>query len=121
MTNTVWTPSQEIIEEANLTQSMRELNFSDFKKFHQWSTENFQEFWRYVIHKLKIVFQTTPTDICDLSAGIESPCWFPQAKMNIAESCFTAPKEYTALLFQQNNQIQTQRRRAEKRGIIFFD
>src|SRR5262249_45952454 len=51
-------------------------------------------------------FSKTADQICDFVNGIETPQWFPGAKLNIVDSCFAAPSAATALLYQVDNQLQ---------------
>jgi acetyl-CoA synthetase len=92
-------PDAAWIKTTNLYQSMMECNFKTVRDFHTWSSEHYLEFWQYVIDKLNIVFHKKPQKICDLQAGVESPSWFPDATLNIAESCFTATPEKIAIIY----------------------
>jgi acetyl-CoA synthetase len=85
---------------THLTQTLQELNIPTLEKFHRWTVDHHDEFVKYCLTKLKIVFQKQPKSICDLSKGVESPRWFPDAKMNIAESCFNASPEKIAIICQ---------------------
>lgn len=98
-----WTPTADFIKTTNLAQAMAQLKMSDFKTFHAWSVHHYEKYWHYVIKTLGILFREPPTGICDLSHGIETPHWLPAAKFNIADSCFIATPEKTALLFQDEN------------------
>jgi acetyl-CoA synthetase len=84
---------------------MKELGFKNLKDFHAWSVSHYMDFWQYVVEKLGVVFKQPPAQICDLSKGVESPLWFPHAKMNIAESCFTAPSEQIAIYIKEKGKI----------------
>lgn len=100
-------PDQAFIKTTNLAKSMAELNIKTVKEFHRWSVNHFEDFWQHVIDKLHISFAPKPKKICDLSQGIESPRWFPGAKLNIVNSCFNAPPEKTAIIYlNKNNQLE---------------
>ncbi len=92
-------PDEKLIQKTHLAQWMNELNFSDFNTFHAWSVEHYAEFWQRIIQVLKIVFKTPPKKIVDLPQGVWHPQWLPGAKLNIADSCFTAPLHNTALIY----------------------
>ena len=98
-----WMPTQEIIENSNINKFMTESDMQDIHSFHRWSVGHYQDFWRNVVNKLHIHFTKKSPQICDLSAGVESPRWFPDAELNIANSCFTAPSSATALLCQDQH------------------
>lgn len=96
-------PSNELLQQANLSKLMVELNLNTVKKFHQWSVKHFEDFWQRMITQLNIIFFKPQATICDLSNGVESPKWLPGAKMNIAESCFTAAPEKIAIISQKKS------------------
>lgn len=98
-----WTPTQEIISSANISKFMTETGMKDIKSFHHWTTHQFQDFWRTIIDKLQIVFDRKYDVICDLSQGVESPSWLSNAKLNIVNSCFTAPKTAAAIIYEDAN------------------
>lgn len=99
-----WLPSPALIETANITQWMKDLDLPDVKDFHEWTTENLSPFWGKVVEELDIVFETKPNQICDLSKGVESPHWFPDTRMNITASCFNADPAQTAILYQDHHE-----------------
>lgn len=95
-----WLPSKDVIAAANISKFMSVLNIHDVKTFHQWTIDNYQDFWQGIIHQLGIVFNREPEQICDLTHGIESPRWLPEAKLNITNSCFTADPSAIALIYE---------------------
>lgn len=96
-----WIPEPEFIATTNLYKVMRELHFQQPSEFHAWSVKQHADFIGLMLQKLEIIFQKKPKKICDLSQGVESPNWLIDAKMNIAESCFKAPADKTAILCQK--------------------
>jgi len=101
-------PPRDIIASANISRSMSKLGMKDVKSFHQWTVHHYQDFWRAVVEALHIVFDKKPDAVCDLSKGIESPAWFPGAKLNIANSCFNADKSSPAIIYEDaNNKLVT--------------
>ena len=98
-----WFPSEAYLEKTNIFQAMKELKINDYKSFHRWSVEHFQEFWAYTIKKLSIQFTVPYQKICDLSDGVEQPHWLTKAKFNIVDSCFNADKNAIAVIYQVEN------------------
>lgn len=98
-----WQPSTRELTESNIARLMKEFDFSDVKNFHQWSAESYESFWKIMLEKLPIIFKNSPTKICDLTQGIESPSWFPDAKLNIADSCFSATDSTIAIICQDHD------------------
>jgi acetyl-CoA synthetase len=95
-----WFPSQEQIAATNIAALMNELNIASYSELHNWSSKNRAEFWEVMIRRLKICLKEKYTQIVDLSQGVESPQWLVGARLNIVESCFQAPKDDTAIIFQ---------------------
>src|SRR5262249_55394420 len=83
-----WFPDKEIVDNSNIFKAIKELNLSNYKEFHRYSVEQWENFWDYTIKKLGIKFHTSYENICDLSKGFTKPNWLVNATLNIAESCF---------------------------------
>jgi acetyl-CoA synthetase len=94
----VWEPKPDGVGGSNLGELMARLGIDTYAELHAWSVEQRGEFWRQVIERLGIVFAEPPREILDLSGGPEEPRWLPGAKLNIAESCFTAPATKEAVI-----------------------
>jgi len=97
-----WFPSDEQIRATNIAALMSELKVSSYPELHAWSTQNRVEFWKVMIQRLGIRFRQKYTEIVDLSRGVEFPQWLVGAHLNIAESCFQAPEDVPAIVFQQD-------------------
>jgi len=99
-----WFPEERLLKKTNLAQLMAERGYKnpqhDYPAFHRWSVEHSTDFWRKMTALLNIQFDIPYTQIMDLTAGVEAPRWFPQAKLNIANSCFQAKKRSLALISQ---------------------
>jgi acetyl-CoA synthetase len=98
-----WIPEPDSSNTTNLAKLMQELDISDVKALHRWSTNQYQDFWQAMLTKLNIQFHQPPKEICNLANGIESPCWLYGATLNIADSCFNAPADKTAIIYKDNN------------------
>jgi acetyl-CoA synthetase len=95
-----WRPDAETVGHANLTAAMDDLGFDSYEDLYRWSIESRPEFWKMVIDRLGIVFAEPPSQILDGSP--DDPIWLPGARMNIVDSCFTAPDEHTAVVYRRN-------------------
>src|SRR6185437_1915555 len=103
-----WIPDDDGIKSSNIYQLMSEIKISKLKAFHTWTTHHYAAFWGKMIDKLHIIFHEPPNRICNLSKGIETPDWLEGAKLNIANSCFNAPPDKHAIIYQNNqNEIET--------------
>lgn len=96
-----WIPDSTTREYSHLAECMRETNHFSINDFHAWSANNPIDFWQYMLNKLDIAFTKKPTNMCDLSHGIENPAWLVDAKFNITESCFHAEPDQIAVIQQK--------------------
>ena len=95
-----WFPGEDEIEQTNVVAVMRELNLDAYEEFHSWSVHHRADFWELMIERLGIQFHRKFSEVMDLSKGDEFPRWLVDARLNIAESCFSAPSDGTAIVFQ---------------------
>ena len=95
-----WTPTPEFIATTNLAWLMRRAGVDSYDELHAWSVRNRESYWAAAIERLGLRFCEPYERVADLSAGIESPRWLPGANMNIVESCFSAPAESCAIIYQ---------------------
>ncbi|MBE9170316.1 AMP-binding protein [Pleurocapsales cyanobacterium LEGE 06147] len=98
-----WFPSDKQIQATNIAALMNQLKVSSYQELHAWSAQNRAEFWDITIQRLGIHFRQNYTAIVDLSRGVEFPQWLVSARFNIAESCFQAPKDDPAIVFQSED------------------
>ncbi|MBW4623115.1 MAG: AMP-binding protein [Cyanosarcina radialis HA8281-LM2] len=95
-----WFPSQAQIQATNIAALMRELAIDSYRELHNWSVQNRSEFWDIIIQRLGIRFRQPYTQIVDLKRGVELPQWLVGARFNIVESCWQAPPDRTAIVYQ---------------------
>lgn len=95
-----WFPSDDQIQATHIAALMKELNFDSYPELHAWSAQHRAEFWDIMIQRLGIRFHQKYTSSVDLFHGVEFPDWLVGASLNIAESCFQAPEDNTAIIFQ---------------------
>ena len=95
-----WFPAKDEIEKTNIAAVMRELNLDSYEALHLWSVGNRADFWRLMIERLGIQFHRKFSEVVDLSKGDEFPKWLVDAQLNVVESCFNAPSDATAIVFQ---------------------
>jgi acetyl-CoA synthetase len=96
----VWFPSQEQIQGTNIARLMKELKLDSYLELHTWSAQHRAEFWDRIIQRLGIHFHKKYTQVVNLSNGVESAQWLVGAELNIVESCFQAPADAPAIIFQ---------------------
>jgi acetyl-CoA synthetase len=100
----VFIPTEEFITRTNLYHLMHKLKLNNVDDFYAWSCNQSEDFWQLMITTLKIKLQKPAYQLCDLSLGVTKPMWLPGAELNIIESCFQAPAEKIALIYQDNQQ-----------------
>ncbi len=100
-----WLPPVGYVTETNIGKLIAELGLADYPALHRWSVTDRAAFWETLVAKLGIVFKQPYESVVDVSAGPESPRWLAGAKLNIADSCFTAPADSIAIVYQQGDQL----------------
>lgn len=94
----IWQPTEAYSQALNISDCMKELGIKNYQDFYRWSIHYYDDFWKLILNKLQIKFDQPMEKLVDLSQGVENPRWFPGAKMNIINSCFTANPERTAII-----------------------
>ena len=84
---TVWKPTPEHIEHANLTAFMRLHGIKDFNELMHRSKMDVAWFTDAVFKFLDIQFYEPYMEVVDLSDGIQFPKWCVNGKMNIVHNC----------------------------------
>ncbi len=95
-----WTPSEDVIERAQLTRFIRFCGLSSFDELQRRSTEDVAWFTERLIEFLGIRFDKAYSRIVDLSRGIEWPRWCVGGQLNITKSCLDAWAEDDATAHQ---------------------
>lgn len=108
----IWKADEARLARTNIAQILKDKNFSTYDELYKWSIEHGRSFWCMMMERLDVRFEKgyrpTPENIVDTS-NPKSPKWFPNAKFNIANSCFTAPHDAVALIYQKEGESELQR------------
>jgi len=86
MSDIVWKPNEDYIENANITRFMRKYNIKDYDELIKKSTDNIAWFWDAVIKDLNIEFYKAYTKVYNDSKGIQWTKWFLNGKINIVHN-----------------------------------
>ncbi len=80
----VFTPSAEVVENANITAYMKSKGFDDYEAFYKWSLDNRFEFWEDMAKELHWFAPSNKT-----FEWTEKPFfkWFVDGKFNISYNC----------------------------------
>ena len=100
-----WFPAEDKIEKTNIAAVMQELDLDSYEALHSWSAHHRADFWKLMIERLGIQFHRKFSEVVDLSEGDEFPKWLVNAQLNIVESCFNAPSDATAIVFQSEGSM----------------
>jgi acetyl-CoA synthetase len=99
-TEGLWTPTLDYLAGTNVAWLMRHARVDSYEALHTWSVQDREGYWAATIERLGIRFRIRYDRIVDCSEGIESPRWLPGARLNIVESCFSAPADSPAIIAQ---------------------
>jgi acetyl-CoA synthetase len=109
-----WTPTEEVIERAQLTRFMKQVGANSFDELYQFSINDVERFTSEVLHFLEIKFNPPYEKLLDLSDGVEFPNWCAGAGLNITEMCVdrwigTEIENQPAIIFESES---------EKNGVL---
>lgn len=93
-----WFPEDP--QSSNIAWLMRQAGYDDYRALHAWSVAQPQQFWATMIRRLDVQVAEPWHSVLDLSRGPEHPRWLVGAKLNVVDSCFRAPDDSPALIYQ---------------------
>jgi len=96
-----WIPTADEAAATNMAKTCQRLWQPSYLHFFRWAADNREDFWRDTVEALGIRFRTKPERVLDVHEGAEHARWFPGASLNIAESCFAAAGDATAIVYQR--------------------
>ncbi len=102
-----WTPTEDEARATHIAQACARRGLPDYRALHRWSVEHRDAFWSDFIAVRGVAFRTPPERVLDLARGNEFPRWLPGARMNIADSCFLAARDATAIIYQRDGRLST--------------
>jgi len=83
----VWTPSEDVLERANVVRLMRRHGCSTYRELVARSIDDPEWFWPAAVEDAGIELYEPWSEVVDLSRGPEWATWFRGAKLNIAWNC----------------------------------
>ena len=104
MSDPLWKPNQEKVDQANLTAFIRQArqhwpNVNDFPSLYQWSIERPAEFWETLWDFCEVLC-SRPWDSVLTDAGkMPGAKWFSGARLNFAENLLRHSDQRNALVF----------------------
>jgi acetyl-CoA synthetase len=82
-----WTPSEDVLEHANVARLMRRHGLRDYRQLVARSQDEPDWFWPAAIEDIGLEFSQRWDRVVDLSRGPEWATWFGGGKLNIAWNC----------------------------------
>ena len=95
MSDFIWEPSQEYIDNANVTRLMRAHGIGDFHELVKRSQEDVEWFWQAAIDDVGIEFFDPYEQLLDDSRGLQWPRWFIGGTVNLTYNCVDRHAERT--------------------------
>ncbi|HEY8029679.1 MAG TPA: AMP-binding protein [Gaiellaceae bacterium] len=87
MSDFIWEPTAERVEQANLTRLARRLGAGGYGELQRISLEEPERFWPALIEDLGIEFSRQWDAVVDASRGPEWARWFVGGQLNVARIC----------------------------------
>lgn len=86
---------------SNIGWLMRRTGCETYGELHAWSVKEQNEFWETMVDRVGVRTAATCDAAVDLSGGVEHPRWLVDAKLNVVDSCFNAPLESPAIIYEK--------------------
>ncbi|HUN70193.1 MAG TPA: acetoacetate--CoA ligase [Burkholderiales bacterium] len=101
----IWTPSEQAIENAQLTQFARHvvrkyrLELNTYPDFYQWTIDNPEEFWSEIWDWCGVIASKKGSTVLVDGDRMPGAKWFPEARLNYAENLLKRGDQGDALVF----------------------
>ncbi len=109
----LWSPDQKLIDEANITRFMDDVNqrfnrsFDDYQSLYQWSIDEKENFWSALWDYAEVIGDKGERILLD-GDDIEEATWFPDATLNFAENLLRKNSSEIAIYFRAEDQLDYQ-------------
>ncbi|MGI8940787.1 MAG: AMP-binding protein [Actinomycetota bacterium] len=87
MSEFIWEPTPDYVDNANVTRFMRRHGIDDFRALVRKSCDDIEWFWSAAIEDLGIEFFTPYEQLLDDSDGPQWPKWFTGGTINLTYNC----------------------------------
>ena len=111
MSEPLWTPSTERVENANLTRFIAEVNarhglsLSGYGDLWAWSVEHMEDFWRDFWDFADIKAETRGERVLVDADKMPGARFFPDAKLNYAENLLRRRDDADAIVFRAEDKV----------------
>lgn len=100
---TPWVPTTDIVATSNIAWLMEQTGINSYEALHKWSVNNRDAYWATATGRLGVRFSAPYQSVLDTSNGVENAAWFTGSRLNIVESCFSAPPDSPAIIHQSED------------------
>ncbi|MDV7241546.1 MULTISPECIES: AMP-binding protein [Rhodococcus] len=87
MSDYTWHPTDDYVENANVTRLARAHGLSGLAELRARSVADVRWYWDAVVRDLGLPFQSPYREVLDTSRGIEHPEWFVGGRTNVVDAC----------------------------------
>ncbi|MFF2111494.1 AMP-binding protein [Rhodococcus koreensis] len=87
MSDYTWRPTDEYVENANVTRLARAHGLSGLGELRARSVADVRWYWDAVVRDLGLPFRSPYREVLDISRGIEYPEWFVGGTSNVVDAC----------------------------------
>ena len=111
MSQPLWTPSPERIEQTNVTSLINKINadwdvsLTDSEHLHQFSVTEMEKFWRSLIEYAQLNGETWTGPELVGRNKLPGAKWFPEARFNYAENILKRRDDADAFVFWGENKV----------------
>jgi len=119
MLEPIWKPSEQQINNANLTTFMEntskscDTSFNDYQDFYNWTVKHPDQFWNQVWEQFNIVAEHKGSVILEDGHKMPGASWFPEARLNFAENLLGHQNQTDAIVFWGEDKVKRRLSRSE--------
>jgi len=113
-----WLPDPVTVAAANLTAAITERGLGNYDEFYAWSVSDRAAFWEDAMGRVGVVFDGDRGPVLDDGSGPGSAVWLPEARLNIAASCFNGDLAKTAVVFAADGEIRRVSRQQLRQRVL---
>ncbi len=106
----LWEPSEEIVNNSNITEFIdfvedkHSIEVDDYFDLYDWSIENIPDFWEAMWEYGEVITSEDYEEVVDSLENFPGARWFNGAKLNFAENLLKYKDDQTALIFKGETQ-----------------
>jgi acetyl-CoA synthetase len=114
-----WVPDKDTISASNIVWLMKATGRNNYSDLYQWSITDKAAFWETMVNRMDVRLKKAYTSVLDTSEGTEQARWLTGAELNIVDSCFSAPGDSAAVVYQAESGELQRMSVAELRSLVF--